>query len=220
MINDFFLNYFFIIISSLCVILTFNILLKFKETKQFFPWLLIVLSFVFDLIPNLLWIPLVNYFGGISRVPQPSILDSMWLLSYFLLGFGVILYWSNLFKKVNLSRVVDLNVIILISALSFFLSTPLLSFQGVAFNSLIQPLYISFSVFSFLSCLPLLRLFFGGKLSTDWFLIALGGISYTLAEIISLIESAIYSYFFVSNSFLLIGYFLFVISFSRIASIK
>jgi len=153
-------------------------------------------------------------YGSVDNIPYPGITDWLWIITYLMVGIGVIKYWVSIKKSVSENYKTSLGLVIAVSVVITLLANPLLGSLGLISDPLVDSLYIGGSFFASIACIPLIILFKGGQLMKPWLYIGLGGLTFMVGETAWLIELALGAQELTSGIFYIISYLLFIIGLS------
>ena len=202
------------ILSFFYSILAIIVLSRFKKSAQAFTYILLMISFVTDFLTNVYYLFLMYSYGSVDNIPYPGITDWLWIITYLMVGIGVIKYWVSIKKSVSENYKTSLGLVIAVSVVITLLANPLLGSLGLISDPLVDSLYIGGSFFASIACIPLIILFKGGQLMKPWLYIGLGGLTFMVGETAWLIELALGAQELTSGIFYIISYLLFIIGLS------
>lgn len=173
-------NVIHVIASVIIVLYSATIIASYKKLNKIIPWLLIVTSYLCDLIGNIGWLNFVITLGA-DNAPYPSWVDVFYILYYVFFAAGIFLIWLNLLKILKYKGLHQ-NLIVLSLVTLIFGSFGYWLYINEYFESIVDVIYIVVSILTPIIGIPLLLLMRGSKLEKFWIFIIISGLLFSFAE--------------------------------------
>ena len=174
------LNVFYVLVSAFIIWYAYPVLKNFKNLKSAAPWILIIVSYVCDLIGNIGWL---NYylFLGENNIPYQTWVDFFYLASYLLFGLAILLVWLRYARITKYKNFIN-NTILVLAILFAGGCFGYWLYTYEYFEFLVDVLYVVIPLFSIVAGIPLIVLTRGGELEQFWILVVISGVFFAFAE--------------------------------------